>query len=361
LYPGGLAVDALTDRVFVANSDSVSMLDAHTGVLLRTITVGGFLGVGVMGAYPGVMADTRTGRIFVTDSEGVPGAMRTLVRVLDGRSGRVLRRIVGHGGLLAIMARTGCVVIGEGAGVSVLDGWTGRTLRSGVVRSLVDSLMVDEQTGRLFNVNRMTGMVSTLDARTLRTVRTVRVGRGATELWLAGVKQFLGPGVPLVDERTNRVFIPDTRDGTVNILDARSGALLRTITVGSGPAGWNPGPLAVDERTGRVLMAVKGTFVPSWPNPQALPLFTGAGSVDVLDGTSGDVLSTVPLGLAPESVTPDMRTGRAVVVDAGGTRRLPDPWSWVPSGVRRWIPFLPPPRMRTQTVPATVSVLATTR
>jgi DNA-binding beta-propeller fold protein YncE len=125
LYPGGLAVDALTYRVFVANSDSVSMLDAHTGVLLRAITVGGFLGVGVMGAYPGVMANTRTGRIFVTDSEGVPGAMRTVVRVLDGRSGRVLRRIVGHGGILAIAARTGRVVIGEGASVSLLDGWTG--------------------------------------------------------------------------------------------------------------------------------------------------------------------------------------------------------------------------------------------
>src|SRR5919204_6991293 len=112
----------------------------------------------------------------------------------------------------------------------------------------------------------MTGMVSTLDARTLGTVRTVRAGHGATELWLAGVKQFPGPGVPLVDERTNRVLIPDTRDGTVSILDARSGALLRTIPVGSGPAGWNPGPLAVDDRTGRVLMARKGNFVSRRPN-----------------------------------------------------------------------------------------------
>jgi DNA-binding beta-propeller fold protein YncE len=220
---------------------------------------------------------------------------------------------------------------------------------------------VDEQTGRLFGVNRMTGMVSVLDLRTLRTLRTVRVGHGAAELWLAGVKQFPGPGVPLVDERTDRVFIPDTRDGTVSILHARSGALLRTITVGSGPAGWNPGPLAVDKRTGRVLLAARGAFVPSWPNPQAPPLLTGAGSVDVLDGTSGDVLATVPMGLVPESVTLDARTGRAVVVDHGGTRRLPDPWSWVPSGVRRRIPFLPPPRMGTQTDPATASVLATTR
>jgi DNA-binding beta-propeller fold protein YncE len=172
---------------------------------------------------------------------------------------------------------------------------------------------------------------------------------------------WLGPGIPLVDERTNRVFIPDALDGTVSMLDARSGALLRTISVGSGPAGWNPGPLAVDERTGRVLMAVKGVFVPSWPNPQAPPLFTGAGSLDVLDGTSGNVLSTVPLGLAPVSVTLDTRTGRAVVVDAGGTRRLPDLWSWVPSWVRPWIPFLPPARTRTRTVPASVSVLATAR
>src|SRR5262249_10653831 len=149
----------------------------------------------------------------------------------------------------------------------------------------------------------------------------------------------------------------DARDGTVSVLDARSGALLRTIPVGPGPAGWNPGPLAVDERTGRVFVAMKGVFVPSRLDPQAPPLFTGAGTLDVLDATSGDVLSTVRLGVAPVSVTLDTRTGRAVVVDAGGTRRLPDPWTWVPSGVRRWIPFLPPPRLRTQTVPASVSVL----
>src|SRR5207248_6870651 len=113
------------------------------------------------------------------------------------------------------------------------------------------------------------------------------------------------------------------------------------------------------ERTGRVLVAVKGVFVPSWPNPQALPLFTGAGSIEVLDGTSGDVLSTVHLGLTPVSVTLDTRTGRAVVVDGGGTRRLPDPWSWVPSWARPWIPFLPPARTHTRTVPASVSVFAT--
>jgi hypothetical protein len=61
----------------------------------------------------------------------------------------------------------------------------------------------------------------------------------------------------------------------------------------------------------------------------------------------------------------DLSTGavrRTVVLGAGlpVTQALPDPWNWVPSGVRRWIPFLPPPRLRTRSVPASVRVLATT-
>jgi hypothetical protein len=84
---------------------------------------------------------------------------------------------------------------------------------------------------------------------------------------------------------------------------------------------------------------------------------TAKPRVRVLGPARDLVESTTRPGLG---VTLDTRTGRAVVVDGGGTRRLPDPWNWVPSGVRRWIPFLPPPLMRTQTVPASVSVLATT-
>ena len=60
-----------------------------------------------------------------------------------------------------------------------------------------------------------------------------------------------------VDERSNRVFAWDTLGGTMDVLDAASGRLLRTTRL---PASTNPSAPLVDARTGRVFV-VDGTGV----------------------------------------------------------------------------------------------------
>src|SRR5438552_473478 len=62
-------------------------------------------------------------------------------------------------------------------------------------------------------------------------VRTVPVGQGPTALAL--------------DQRTHRVFVANSDDNTVSVLDADRGTLLRTVAVGR-----YPDAVAVDARTG---------------------------------------------------------------------------------------------------------------
>ena len=161
-------------------------------------------------------------------------------------------------------------------------------------------------------------------------VRTVRVTEAVRHL--------------AADPRTGHVFIAG--DTTLSLLDARHGWTLRTIA-----AGGHPSALAVDARRGRVLVANLGVT-----DTNGLP--TGAGSVDIVSALTGAVLRTVPVGVAPSALAIDERTGRAVVVNAGGPVHVPGLWDWLPRWLVRRLPFLSSQVPGTRTVPGSVSVLS---
>jgi DNA-binding beta-propeller fold protein YncE len=80
--------------------------------------------------------------------------------------------------------------------------------------------------------------------------------------------------------------------------------------------------------------------------------------LEVVDERTGALVRTVPVGLAPYDVALDGPAGRALVFNAGGgTMRVPDPWGWVPPWLRRVLPFLPSGVPRTRTVPASVTIV----
>jgi len=138
------------------------------------------------------------------------------------------------------------------------------------------------------------GAVTILDSATGRVVGNTPVGGLAL------------PVTPVVDARTGRVFVANDASGTVSVLDARGGALLRTVTVGR-----HPFVMAVDGRSSRV-------FVTSLGAMDAAGRLTGPGSVSVLDAQSGMLLRTVPVGVEPAVIAVDERAGRAFVVNVAG-------------------------------------------
>ncbi len=292
--PRTMVVDSHTGRVLEANEDTtVSVLDARDGRLLRTLTVGDGL------ALPVDMAvDVRGGRAFILGNGGV-----ARITVLDTRDGRPVRVIPLHGfpSLLAVDARTRRLFVADSGGTHVLDEGSGRPLRTVAASGL---LAVDARDGRVY----IAGGASVASGSHLMTDATLGMfdsGAGAP----VGTTRLGRNRFPLaigVDDRAGHVFVSSAHAGSgsgmVDILDARSGRLLHAVAVGQTPLS-----LAVDTRHERVVIADAGVR----DNQGAL---SGLGSVDVLDARTGRVLRTIPQDGAPILAAVDEQRGRAIVV-----------------------------------------------
>ena len=121
----------------------------------------------------------------------------------------------------------------------------------------------------------------------------------------------------------------------MSVLDVRSGAGKgRTVAVG----------IAVDTRTGRAFIVNRGS-----------------DSVSVVDEQYRAAPRTLPLGVHPQAVAVDERTGHVIIATAGGAVDGPDAWRWVPQFLRRWLPLLPAPRRHARLAPPHVIVLDESR
>jgi len=294
--PGPLAVDAQTRRVFVVNrtvdaggiplgAGSVSVLDAVSGRVVRTVAVGL--------APTGVVVDERTSRAFVAGAERfVDGSpMRGRVSVLDAATGAPLRTIplAQYPTVMAIDRGLGRVFAVTGDVLSVLDATRGtlvRTVSLGVIGS--GDLAVDTRRGHVVVTSYEPSRVQILTEATGRVVRTVGVGPHA--------------GSPAVDERAGRVFVINqlNQRATVRMLDATNGTVLRTTAVGN-----FPGAIAVDERTARVFV-----------------LNTLSGDVSTLDARTGALVHTARVGQSPTALVVDTHAGRVLVASDTGVSVL---------------------------------------
>jgi DNA-binding beta-propeller fold protein YncE len=341
-FPESIVVDAQTHRAFITTapvgvgSASMTVLDTDTGAILRRLGIGGKWN-------PLPVLDARAGRVVVAASLQVrssPGGAG-IVRVLDARSGALVRTVtvglVPQGA--AVDEQTGrAFVISEGfagAGlVGVLDTRTGRLLRIVNIGQVPDGqILVDTRRERVFvpvfSQIGNNGHVSVLDARSGRPLSTIAAGKGP--VWMAmdartgrafviggssrGLRVLdtrnghllrtdlagLHPRIPVVDDRAGRAFV--LTDAGMSVLDTRSGAVLHTVALGQRRLAGLP---LLDARSGRVFVVI-GSLA-AGPQP---------GTVFVLDVRSGAVVRRVALGGSPGAVAVDERAGCVVVLTGG--------------------------------------------
>ena len=111
-----------------------------------------------------------------------------------------------------------------------------------------------------------------------------------------------------------------------------------------------PVAIAVDERRGRVFVANKGPV-----DDNDVPI--GNGTLSVLDARDGSILRTIPVGTYPATMAVDAHSGRVFVVNYYGTIQVAHPWWLQPAEqVHRVLPWLPLPRQPVPTTPSTGSV-----
>jgi len=328
-----------------------------------------------------VTVDARSGRALVIDrvtgSSGMPTGVGTLSTV-DITAGSVVRSVPVGPDPRAVMVdgRAGRIYVADDddASLRVLDSRSGAMLRSVAVGMRPHAVAADERTGRIFVVNTGDGSVSTLDDRRVRVLRTTTVATSWDSAGLAvdAERNRVYVGGPhtvsvldarggqmlqridiggsvgglTVDPRSGQVYV--TGDTTLRVIDGASGHILRTVTF-AGTAGAT-GAVAVDPARGRVFVA------------QAAPIddngvAAGAGWVNVLDARNGALLRRVAVGVNPTAVAVDARSGRVIVVNAGGAVLRPDPWGWMPTWLRQHVPFLPQPSMAPRTVTGSISVV----
>jgi len=208
--------------------------------------------------------------------------------------------------------------------VSVLDATTGALVRTTRVGINPVQLVLDVAARRLYVVNQGRlgdelypvgpGSVSILDAATGVLIRTTQVGAGVMAL--------------TVDERRGRAFAltadPGATNGhssgTTSVLDARTGALVRTLSGVSGTA------LAVSARTGRLFVASGLSCPPAPTDTNKAEL----GCLEVLDARTGRRLATRPLTerVGQRAMAADDVTGHVVAMQEG-SRDGQDPDQYV--------------------------------
>jgi len=329
----------------------VAMIDTRTGALVGSIDVGAGL--------QRIAVDAQAGRAVAISDFG-RGGTTGAISVLDTRSGRLLRQLV-TGAVLAALAvdvRAGrALVVGAEGGVWVLDVRTGRLLRTTHLAGFPSLVALDEGRGRAFVAAARDGeggIVSVLDTRTGALIAAVPVPGTPTSLVVdpergvaatVGGTEAAGSIFSLVDTDgrllhvrplgrslgllagpAGRLVARSVADGTVSLVDSRTGSTLRTIHLHGVPL-----TTALDPRTGRLYVAMQPTAgdrpapVLRVPTKDAtVPEFGGRvnlarrGTIVVLDGRTGQPLRTIQAGVLPAMIALDPAHHRLVAIDQAG-------------------------------------------
>ncbi len=290
--PSAITVDPMTHHVFVLNygDGTISMIDTRHDPTVRSLTVGGSTAAV---AYDLAVA-SAAGRVFVSDGGDA-------VRVLDAASGRLVRTIhlsplipsflaVDERTARVFVSETGAANIATGHTVSVLDARTGAWVRRVSAGQGAGPLVVDEGTDHVFVQDLGASTVVMLNARTGAPLRTIALG-GHSILSQAHLIGGPLPALIAVDAAISRVFV--ARYGAVAVLDTHTGALLRTTRVGHSPTA-----MAIDARTNRVFVAN-----------------VDDNTVSVLDAQTGAPVRTVHVGHRPWALTVVTTAGRVCVAN----------------------------------------------
>jgi hypothetical protein len=374
--PSALAVASRAGRVFVANQDdaSVTMLDAASGAVLRTTALGHHPRALVVDAADARVL-TLNSRVVAPRRGHLPprrGDLPGTVSVLDAGSGALLRTVpVGAGPLaLAVDERTHhAFVMGADATVRLLDARSGALLSTVALDGMAQALAVDAAAGRVVvGTNGLRARLLLLDSRTGRPLHSIAVGRSlgaVVAVPQVGRVVAAGDGVLRLLDMRSGALVGTVRAWAVplpavvgsdrvlmagaaglRLLDARSGRWAGPwVPLGENlPPDWN---VAVDGASGRIVVVT-------------LPLDQGTpGHLYVLGGRSGAVRRRMSAGVNARAVAVDARTRHAFILHGPPAESAASPGAGALLLARghHWLPWLPLPWLRHPSATGSVSVV----
>ena len=361
-----LAVDSDAGLVFI--DGGTALLDALTGkplplpagtVAAVAVHRAGHLVLAGQSPYSGtsalyVMDSTMTRIILTIPYTGQPtggGATGWTAPIADQATGHVFSEAIDGGLSGSVPTVRGTIVMLDGATARVLHrttsvlNWSGASTWAGPP-------LVDEQAGRFYILDRDHGLLGIYDTRSGAAVRIVTIGPGNRLLSTGGIHLFFGPEDLHLDATHGRVWLVNSLDSRIRLLDGRSGKLLLTLATTDQYPPWQPGALVIDKRNNRAMIVLPPLHPAVWQGRlyygdainQILSMqplvFDGVTHVDMRDATTGRHLGMAQAGVGPCSMAVDEPEHQVLAACEGGKEYIRPGWAW-PNWARHLLPFLP--------------------
>ena len=319
---GSVAVDQSTDTLYAASitENNVSVLNGATCDATNTSGCTRFAPTTTVGnSTQGVTDDPATHTVYVTNrDDNTVSVINTAVCNAAHRGGCDRAwptvRVGNHAQDLRVNIATDTVYVvnTNDNTVSVINGATCNALTSAgcnQTAATVDvgngpvALAVDRLTDTVYVANSGDNTVSVIDGATCNSTRPAGCSQTPPTVAVGS-----GPSGVAVDQATNTVYVTNNNTNTLSMIDgatcngADQGGC--TQTAGTVTVGNSPYPIAVDQRTGAVYVGNDGD--------STLSVINGT-TCNATDTAGCRKLITVPVEQLPFGIAVDQRTGAAYV------------------------------------------------
>jgi DNA-binding beta-propeller fold protein YncE len=278
--------------VFATLASALAAADAYH--VIKRIPIPGDSG------WDYVTADTEGRRLYVPHG--------TEVVVLDLDSGAIVGKITGqkgvHGVAVAREFGHGFISATDPGSVTMFDLKTLAVLDKARVGDDPNGIIYDPKTERVFSADRGSKRITAIDAKTGKIAGTIEDLGGRTE--------------HLASDEAGHIFLNMQDVGKLHKLDAQGLKVMETWNLAP-PCG-QPSSMDMDQAHNRVFIGCR------------------SGLLAVVDGATGKILATQPIGLGVDALEFDSRTGLIYVSTGGGDGALsifreqsPDKYSLVQS------------------------------
>ncbi len=313
--PAAVAVNPVTDEVYVANfgSNTVTVIDGATNAVASTVAVG---------TNPEAVAvNPVTDQVYVADKNS------NTVTVIDGAKNTVASTVtVGtnpeHVAVNPVTDQVYVANFSSSGTVTVIDGATNAVASTVTVGLYPDAMVVNPVTDQVSVANYDSSTVSVIDGATNTVASTVAVGKA--------------PDAVVVNPVTDQVYVANYSSGNVSVIDGATNTVASTVAVGTAPDA-----IAVNPVTDQVYAAnlFSGTVtvidgatnaantVTVGANPDAVAVNpvtdqvyvanSNSNSVTVIDGATNTVASTDTVGTNPFAGATNPVTGNVYVANSG--------------------------------------------
>jgi YVTN family beta-propeller protein len=306
--PNAVAVNAVTNKIYVTNNldSSVTVIDGATNGTTK-ISIAAFPGFGASDLPVGVVANPATNKVYAGASS-VNGLGTSNVFIIDGATNSV-GSVSFPGQVITAMAIntvTNKIYVagtddGGGGSLGVLEVIDGATNRTTIV-----SINNPGSTPSAVGVNSVTNKIYVPDANF--NFNNVTVVDGATNSTTT-VKAGSNPGALAVNTQTNKIYVANAGSNNLTVIDGTNNNA-STVNVGL-----SPDAVAVDEGTNLIYV-----------------LNHDSNNVTVIDGTTNAILEQLAVGTTPDGVAVNPTTHRIYVSNrASNTETVIDGFTGTPA------------------------------